>query len=554
MNKSILSRAIVVCTAFWTFCVSAGEADGSLTKLHETRWQIDGKPVLGTYGAERLEDLQGVDDVGMNLVLAGEKELDPSTPEGAFCRAHGIKVMPHLTSFLYHGVRLREPVSAEQRDIPLYCARGPIEQKSKIIQIDDEFIRYEKMTDTALLNCERGANGTKPAAHREGVILLWPEALRAEVKRIKDSPNLYGYYVLDDSPGDALSALRGMYKVIHEADPNPDHPVCAGFGDAGSVINLDTGVCDIMFIYWYPVGTKTYDRERTAQEVQHMLATARRRVPGIPFMGIYQAFDGRKAKTGQGVPAPDQMREEMEDFVREGACGLVSFICHNETVPGWADIAELGDAVQKATREIKETGGLVVRPETAAMKQKRIQPMGHWETPLAMPGYVPAWNVVGPFEAAGDLLNTVFPPEDAVDAAGMYDAIAIYEVRCGKAGWRVRETTSGILGVGEFYNAVKNGVAYACCDVTNTEERAVQMRVCTDDDAWIKVNGKEVYRFAGVRGLEIDKDIVPLVLPSGTSRIEVKICNKAGMWAFFMRFTDTEGKPLEGLKFEPAGG
>ena len=59
-----------------------------------------------------------------------------------------------------------------------------------------------------------------------------------------------------------------------------------------------------------------------------MLSAARARVPGVPFVGIYHAFDGRPAKTGQGLPTPEQLREQLEDFVREGASGLVSFICH----------------------------------------------------------------------------------------------------------------------------------------------------------------------------------------------------------------------------------
>ena len=33
---------------------------------------------------------------------------------------------------------------------------------------------------------------------------------------------------------------------------------------------------------------------------------------------------------------------------------------------------------------------------------------------------------------------------------------------------------------------------------------------------------------------------------SGTSRIEVEVYNRAGMWAFFMRFTDLDGRQLEG--------
>ncbi|MCG7754901.1 hypothetical protein, partial [Flavihumibacter cheonanensis] len=94
--------------------------------------------------------------------------------------------------------------------------------------------------------CVRGYKGTTAASHHEGIILFWPEACEAEVRRVKDSPNLWGYYVLDDSPGDALSALRAMYAIVRRVDgPAKRHPVCAGYGSAGSLCNLAPGVCDI---------------------------------------------------------------------------------------------------------------------------------------------------------------------------------------------------------------------------------------------------------------------------------------------------------------------
>jgi len=542
----IRSSILVVFAAFFVCPFQIRAEQRQFVKLHETKWSVNGRPVLGTYGAPGVDYLERVRDAGMNLVLGGKKELDPATPEGAFCLQNKIKVMPHVTSFLYHGVKLCEPVSAARKDIPLYFERGPVQQESHIIQIDDELIRYEEMTEDGLVNCERGFGGTVPAEHREGTILFWPEPFKAEIKLIKDSPNLFGYYVLDDSPGDAVSALRAMHKAIREIDPNLDRPVCAGFGDAGSVANLAPGVCDIMMIYWYPVSSRKYDRERTAQEVQHMLATARRRVPGIPFMGIYQAFDGSAAQTGQGVPTSGQLREQLEDFVREGACGLVSFICHNERVPGWADIEPLGDAVGEAMREINETGGLLVRAENETMKNNRIQPQGHWAEPQPMHGYVPAWYVLAPFQASEtQMLDTPVPPEKHIDLKAQYPVIG------GTARWRIRETTSGTLGLNQIYGVIKNAIAYAFCDVEAPEEMSVQMLICTDDDAWVRLNGEEIHRFTGVRGLEIDKDAVGITLPKGTSRIEVKSHNRAGMWGFFMRFTDFEGRPAQGLKFTP---
>lgn len=545
MKALVLTVVLVGVVLLVQFGVSAEQA--RVVKLHETRWNIGGRPVLGTYGAPGVEYLERVRDAGMNLVLAGKKELDPSTPEGAFCLENDIKVMPHVTSFLYHGVKLRGPISAVQTEIPLYCERGLVQQESKIVQIDDELIQYERMAEDRLVNCRRGFGGTTPAAHREGTILFWPEPFKAEIEKIKGSPNLYGYYVLDDSPGDAVSALRAMYKAIREIDPNPDHPVCAGFGDAGSVANLAPGVCDIMMIYWYPVSSRRYDRERTAQEVQQMLATARRRAPGIPFMGIYQAFDGSAAQTGQGVPTPGQLREQLEDFVREGCCGLVSFICHNKNVPGWADIDPLGDAVAQAMREVNKTGGLKISPETEQMKLNRIQPQGHWIDPAPMHGYVPAWHVLAPFEAdEAQMLDTPVPPEQGIDLT------RTYPVKTGEACWRIRETTTGTLGLNQIYGVIQNGIACAFCDVEVDRETPVQMRICTDDDAWVRLNGKEIYRFTGTRGLEIDKDLVEITLPKGTSRIVVKSHNRARMWGFFMRFTDRDGKPAQGLTFIPA--
>jgi len=528
----------------------AGTDSRTFMALHEIPWAVDGKPILGTYGAERLEDLERVRDAGMNVVLSSAKLLDTNTPEGAFCRENGIKALPHVTSYIYHGIRLREPITAEQKNIPLFFASGRSEQGSHVIQIDEERIRYEEMTETELVNCERGVEGTSPAAHREGIILFWPEACKAEIEKIKDSPNLFGYYVLDDSPGDAVSALRAMNSVIRQVDPNPKHPVCAGFGDAGSIINLAPGVCDIMFIYWYPVSTNNnYDRLRTSREVQHMLAAARKRVPGIPFAGIYQAFDGAPAKTGQGVPTPEQLREQLEDFVREGASGLVSFICYaGPTLPGWADLGGLGGTIKQAMQEIRGTGGLMVRAEPAAMRENRIQPAGYWVDPVPVPGAVPAWYIAAAFDdTEGKGLDAAFPPDEAIDLK------ALYPVKTGMAGWRVRETTAGVLGLSEIYDRPKNGVAYAFCDVTSPREQKVQMRLCSDDDAWVRLNGKEVYRSETGGGLDYDKDVVPLVLPRGTSRIVMKIYNRAGMWGFYMRFTDEAGRPLEGLEFSPQG-
>lgn len=546
-NPALQLCCLLACSGSAGAATDLGGNAGTLMKLHRTRWNIDGKPVLGTYGAERVPDLQSVHEAGMNVVLAGHAHLDPSLPEGAFCREHGMKVLHHLTHFLYHRIRLSEPITADQTTLPLLDEHGAVDEGSHLVQIDDEIIRYEKMTKTALLNCQRGCTGTRPAAHREGIILFWPEGCAAEITKVKNSPNLFGYYVLDDSPGDAVSALRAMYQTIQKVDPGHRHPVCAGYGNTGSLANFAPGVCDILAIYQYPVGSRKYDRERTSLELQHILTAARRRVPGVPFLGIYQAFDGGPAKTGQGVPTPEQLREQLEDFVREGACGLIAFICHNPSVPGWGDIPALGEVVKQADREILATGGLRVRRETESMQRNRFQPAGHWRKPRALPGVVPAWYVMGPFEdTSGKMLDGVLPPDWEVDLA------AVYPVKLGKAGWRLHETVNGTLGLTALWGEqLPNGVAYAVCYVTSPREQAVQLRISSDDDARVRINGREVYRHQEPGGLEYDKEIVPITLPAGKARIEIKVFNRRGMWGLFTRFTDQQGRPLKGLHFTP---
>ena len=532
--------------------MSAKERDlASLVKLHPLPWQVNGQPLLGTYasGTDKLEELKKIHAVGMNLVLGDEGELDPTTAEGAYCLAHGIKVLHHLTNTIYHGVKLAEPISSEQKDIPLHFDNSLVKQTSHFVQIDDELICYERMMDTRLIGCQRGYGGTRPTVHQEGVILFWPQDCAIQIDRVKNSPNLFGYYVLDDSPGDAVSALRALYQTVQKADPGGRHPVCAGFGDAGSLVNLAPGVCDIMLIYWYPVSTKQYERERTSQEVQRMLTSARSRVPGIPFVGVYQAFDGSIAKTGQGVPTPEQLREQLEDFVREGASGLIAFISHAASLPGWADRPELERVIGQANREIIETGGLRVQPETESMRRDRLQPQGFWSEPKPLFGIVPAWYVLAPFpDTLHALLDARFPPDDSLDLN------AIYSVKFGKAGWRRWKSTCGVLGITSLFGShrmVQNCLAYALCEVTSPAEQAVQLRFCSDDDATIRLNGKEVYRFEGVRGLEYDKEVVPLLLPAGKSRFMIKVYNRAGMWGLYMRFTDPQGRPVKNLQFWP---
>ncbi len=553
INRVLIYVVLVALTLFprTTGSDSSGKEAPEFMKLH-VPYTVDGRPPLGTYAVSTLEDLELVKKAGMNLVIGGRELLDTNGPEGKFLLENNIKVLYHLTHHIYGMPRLGDAVTAEQTTIPLSKRRARKLPSPGIVQIEDELIRYEQYTPAALLGCQRGYDGTQPATHHEGIILFLPEECAKDVESVKDSTNLWGYYVLDDSPGDALSALRAMYKTIRHVDGGASgHVVCAGYGSPGSLCNFAPGVCDMMLIYWYPTSDRAYHRYMISHEVQWMLTAARSRVPGIPFIGVYQAFWGEGA--GRTPPTAENLREQIEDFVREGASGLIAFAGRiSGTLTGWMDSPSLQEAIKDNHEEILSTGGLRVSPQPEKMRRDRIQPVGFWETPNEISGLVPAWYVIGPFDDTdGAILDAVFPPEREVDLN------ATYEGKDEPVHWIKRDAQAGVVGLVELYGEhdfTANTVAYATCRLTCLREQEVVMKIGSDDDIVVWVDDTDVFRHEGTRGLTRDENSVPLALGTGVTKILVKVYNRAGMWGFSVRFADRQGLPLQRVQFFPPAG
>jgi hypothetical protein len=514
-------------------------------RLH-TPYTVDGQPILGTYAASTLDDLKLVKEVGMNCVIGNRDMLNPETEVGGYLKDNGIKTLHHLTHYLYGMPALGDRVDPEQDEIPLSTRNAKPLRSPGVVQVDDELIWYTEYTPQALKGCERGCEGTDPASHDEGIILFTPDDCAREIKAVRKSPNLLGYYVLDDSPGDALSALKGMYRVIWNNDGGPDHRmVCAGYGSGGSLCNFAPDVCDMMLIYWYPVEASGYDRLMISREVQWMMTEARSRVHGMPFVGVYQAFWG---DGGAVEPSPAQVRQQAEDFVREGASGLVAFACSiGKSFSGWSASKPIQDELRKIHGEVIETGGLELPPQPPEMAGARVQEIGFWEKPRTIEGLVPSAMVVGPFDDSEEaILASSFPPEDELDFE------ATYVGKFGPAHWIRRQTVSGWIGLGEIYGdqrQTSHCVAYATFTVESPKKQKALLKMGSDDDVLAWLDGEEVWRHEGTRGVNRDQDAVPVTLGKGENRFLLKVCNRIGMWGFVVRFTDEKGRPLGGLQF-----
>ena len=517
--------------------------------LHSA-YQIDGKPVFGTFGGSNLAELEAARDAGMNLVITGGDVLDTSTDLGRFCLENGIKVMYGLAGQIHGRPRLTRAITATEIDIPIADGRPP--EGSNLIQIDDELIRYSEATGTELLGCKRGAEGTVAAEHESAIILFWPELAAEQVRKVKDSPNLWGYWVLDDSPGYTLSANKALYRVVQEVDG--DHAVCAGHSGVGTLRNFAPGTCDILAFYYYPFCAEGYLRTLNTVSAQWTLAGARALVPGIPFIGIYQGFWERESSE-RGVNSTEPMepwmiREQVEDFVRDGAAGIAGYavMTGNGTFHGWNDSTDIVEELRAIGGEIASTGALSIPPEPEELASARVQPQGHWETPQPIAGIVPAWHLIGPFDAGNEGLAATFPPESE------FDLNARYAGKGTDAAWKTQAATMGAVGLVETFGSphfFESSTAYAVCTVTSPVEQAVQMRFGSDDDGVVWFNDEEVWRHEGGRGVVPDSDVVPVTLPAGETRILVKAHNRVDQWGLFMRFTDLNGEPLDGLSFSP---
>jgi hypothetical protein len=182
------------------------------------------------------------------------------------------------------------------------------------------------------------------------------------------------------------------------------------------------------------------------------------------------------------------------------------------------------------------------------MTEGRIQPRGFYTRPREVPGIIPAWHVVGPFDAAGGSIDTAFPPDDSIDMGGNYPGKDV------RAVWRTYPSHAGAVGLGEIFghhDYTEECIAYAYCEVISPESIEVQLRFGSSDDGIVMINGEEVHRYEGIRGVHLDSDVLEVDLGKGSNEILVKVFNCSGPWGFFVRFTNLDGRPLDCLAFTP---
>ncbi len=158
---------------------------------------------------------------------------------------------------------------------------------------------------------------------------------------------------------------------------------------------------------------------------------------------------------------------------------------------------------------------------------------------------VSAWQIIGPFPSGEGFVghSTVFAPEQGIDLDAEYDGVN------GKVSWQPFHLPVNGLGIDfkAIYEPSEHVTAYALCWVNCPTERTVQARFSTNDAGKLWIDGKLVDDFDHESWSILDRDIIPITLPQGRTPILAKVTNGIGSWSLVLRFTDSEGNPVDDL-------
>jgi len=101
----------------------------------------------------------------------------------------------------------------------------------------------------------------------------------------------------------------------------------------------------------------------------------------------------------------------------------------------------------------------------------------------------------------------------------------------------------------QFFTPIKEHfVYYLVCYLESPEAQAVKLRIGSDDDNKVWLNGILVGQAAKAQGAAPDTFIYPATLKNGINRLLVKIVNRTGGTGFCVAVSDRQDRPLTDLK------
>lgn len=170
-------------------------------------------------------------------------------------------------------------------------------------------------------------------------------------------------------------------------------------------------------------------------------------------------------------------------------------------------------------------------------------------------GFIRDWLVLAPFSisgsAGGDEIDRVQFPEEPKPAAR---AGATQKIRDTTLTWKKVTTDKFHLDFKELHPQQSEYViAWAVAYVVSPEERSgLTLRMNSNDQGKVYLNGIEQVKFADTRTLEKDAEdsAANVTLKKGVNILVLKVINEENNWQGSVRFLDAAKKPVTDLKIQ----
>jgi HEAT repeat protein len=156
-------------------------------------------------------------------------------------------------------------------------------------------------------------------------------------------------------------------------------------------------------------------------------------------------------------------------------------------------------------------------------------------------GHIGNWWVLGPINGREE-----WRTRDAWDVSAEIDLSKELSVGGETLRWRYVpvDDPQGMVDLEQAVGGRSNAAAYLYAEVTSPSEMDALLRIGSDDDVVVWLNGQKVHQYIGDRGWGADQDTATARLKQGRNTILVKVLNGGGQWACSLRITDRDGKPM----------
>jgi hypothetical protein len=210
--------------------------------------------------------------------------------------------------------------------------------------------------------------------------------------------------------------------------------------------------------------------------------------------------------------------------------------------------AATADQVVRWQREEKDAAARL-----ADLSRERAAAAEHERALRAQdPGAIKQWLVLLPIAYQGRSGTAALAQEQVPHEADLR-ARAGERIQVGESGlvWRAVPLHDYLIDFNLLLGATtKWSVAYTVCYIESEAGQSnLLMKVGSDDQSAIYLNGKEVYRHELNRRYLPDQDVVSGVeLRAGLNVLVFKVVNQTGDWLGSIRFADAAGQPLKGIR------